>query len=70
VAFTYCDANGQASEGSNPNGAAGGVAGIYSANWNVLGLMPHPENFVDPAAGGTDGLGMFQSLVRSGLKAA
>jgi phosphoribosylformylglycinamidine synthase len=70
VAVTYCDANGQTSEGSNPNGAAGGVAGIYSANRNVLGLMPHPENFIDPAVGGTDGLGMFRSLVGSGLKAA
>jgi phosphoribosylformylglycinamidine (FGAM) synthase-like amidotransferase family enzyme len=30
----------------------------------VLGLMPHPENFVDPIVGGTDGLPMFESLVR------
>jgi phosphoribosylformylglycinamidine synthase len=70
VAFTYCDADGLVGDDSNPNGAAGGIAGIYSAGKNVLGLMPHPENFIDPAVGGTDGLGMFQSLVQSGLKAA
>jgi phosphoribosylformylglycinamidine synthase len=28
----------------------------------VLGLMPHPENLIDRLVGGTDGLGMFQSL--------
>jgi phosphoribosylformylglycinamidine synthase subunit PurQ / glutaminase len=28
----------------------------------VLGLMPHPENLVDPLVGGTDGRGMFESL--------
>lgn len=70
VAFTYCDAEGRAPSSANPNGAEGHVAGIYSAKRNVLGMMPHPENLIDPAAGGVDGLGMFQSLVQSGLKAA
>jgi phosphoribosylformylglycinamidine synthase subunit PurQ / glutaminase len=32
--------------------------------------MPHPENLIDPAAGGTDGLGMFRSLVRGLASAA
>jgi phosphoribosylformylglycinamidine synthase len=32
----------------NPNGAAGDVAGICDATGRVLGLMPHPERFVDP----------------------
>jgi phosphoribosylformylglycinamidine synthase subunit PurQ / glutaminase len=68
--FTYCDAEGRAPSSANPNGAEGHVAGIYSAKRNVLGMMPHPENLIDPAAGGVDGLGMFQSLVQSGLKAA
>jgi phosphoribosylformylglycinamidine synthase len=26
--------------------------------------MPHPENLIDPLVGGTDGRGMFESLVR------
>jgi phosphoribosylformylglycinamidine synthase subunit PurQ / glutaminase len=70
VAFTYCDANGIVGGAANPNGAVGDIAGIYSAKRNVLGLMPHPENLIDAAVGGTDGFGMFQSLVQSMAKAA
>jgi hypothetical protein len=29
---------------------------------NVLGLMTHPENLIDPLVGGTDGWGLFASL--------
>jgi phosphoribosylformylglycinamidine synthase subunit PurQ / glutaminase len=70
VAFTYCDAAGNAEQGANPNGSAQAIAGIYSAKRNVLGMMPHPENLIDPMAGGTDGLGLFQSLVKAGRLAA
>jgi phosphoribosylformylglycinamidine synthase subunit PurQ / glutaminase len=62
VAFRYCDASGNLPDHSNPNGARGAIAGIYSANRRVLGMMPHPENLIDAAAGGTDGLGLFASL--------
>lgn len=61
VAFRYCDANGVI-EGHNPNGSTQGIAGIYSANFRVLGLMPHPENFIEDLTGGTQGLGLFKSL--------
>jgi phosphoribosylformylglycinamidine synthase subunit PurQ / glutaminase len=70
IAFTYCDADGRVGGKANPNGAMSDIAGIYSARKNVLGMMPHPENLIDAAAGGTDGLGLFRSLVQSGLKAA
>jgi phosphoribosylformylglycinamidine synthase len=33
---------------ANPNGAMGDVAGICDTTGRVLGLMPHPERFVDP----------------------
>jgi phosphoribosylformylglycinamidine synthase subunit PurQ / glutaminase len=69
VAFRYCDAAGRLGGAANPNGAREEIAGIYSAGRNVLGMMPHPENLIDPAVGGTDGLGMFQSLV-NGLASA
>ena len=29
------------------------------------GMMPHPENLIDPLAGGTDGLPLFLSLAES-----
>ena len=54
---------------ADPNGSLNHIAGIYSPNRNVLGLMPHPENLIDGLVGGTDGRGMFESLV-SGRKAA
>jgi len=30
----------------NPNGSAGNIAGVCSAQGNVFGLMPHPERYV------------------------
>jgi phosphoribosylformylglycinamidine synthase I len=54
VAFRY--------EGDNLNGSARAIAGIYSPNLRVLGLMPHPEDLVDPLLGGTDGLPMFEGM--------
>jgi phosphoribosylformylglycinamidine synthase len=33
-------------QGSNPNGSANAIAGICSADGNVVGLMPHPERHV------------------------
>jgi phosphoribosylformylglycinamidine synthase len=63
VAFRYCDARGEATAAANLNGSARNIAGILSPNLRVLGLMPHPENYVDPLMGGTDGLPLFESLV-------
>jgi len=48
--------------GPNPNGSAGNIAGVLSANRRVLGMMPHPERLADPALGGTDGAALFASL--------
>jgi phosphoribosylformylglycinamidine synthase len=54
VAFRYADVN--------RNGAARDIAGVYSENLRILGLMPHPENLVDPLMGGVDGKPLFDSL--------
>ncbi len=62
VAFRYCDAQANVGGAANPNGSLNDIAGIYSEKFNVLGLMPHPENLIDPLAGGTDGRGLFESL--------
>jgi phosphoribosylformylglycinamidine synthase I len=62
VAFRYSDARGARDRGANPNGSVNDIAGIYSERFNVLGLMPHPENLIDPLVGGIDGRGMFESL--------
>lgn len=65
VAFRYCNAQGALGGSANPNGSAHDIAGLYSPNFRVLGLMPHPENLIDPLTGGTDGLKLFESLAES-----
>ena len=62
VAFRYCDADGGVTVAANRNGSLNSIAGIYSEAGNVLGMMPHPENFVEGLIGGTDGRGLFASL--------
>lgn len=50
-------------EGTNPNGSINNIAGITNAAGNVLGMMPHPENLVEPLHGGLDGRLLFESLL-------
>ena len=38
------------------------IAGVFNERFNVLGLMPHPENLIDPLVGGVDGRALFASL--------
>jgi phosphoribosylformylglycinamidine synthase len=64
VAFRYCDAAGRVGGGANPNGSMNDIAGVYNERFNVLGLMPHPENLVDPLVGGVDGRTMFSAISR------
>ncbi len=63
VLFRYCDAQGQESEGSNPNGAARNIAGICNGSRNVFGMMPHPERASESVLGNVDGRGLFESLL-------
>ena len=58
VAFRYAE---------NCNGSRRDIAGILSANGRVLGMMPHPERAMEPAAhpsmGGADGRRLFENVV-------
>ena len=65
VAFRYATPSGEINAAANRNGSARNIAGIYSPNLRVLGLMPHPEDLVDPLMGGTDGLPLFQGMVEA-----
>lgn len=58
VAFRYA-------EGTNPNGSLNDIAGIVNAGRNVLGLMPHPENLIEAAHGGSDGRPLFEGLLQA-----
>ena len=64
VLYRYCSAQGEVSDAFNINGAAHSIAGIVNARGNVLGMMPHPENHVEPIMGNTDGRGLFAGLVQ------
>ncbi len=58
----------------NPNGAMGDVAGLCDTTGRVLGMMPHPERFIDPTQHPSwtrlplreegDGLQLFRNAVR------
>ncbi|OQM76635.1 phosphoribosylformylglycinamidine synthase subunit PurQ [Manganibacter manganicus] len=50
-------------ENTNPNGSINDIAGIVSAGGNVLGLMPHPENLIEAAHGGSDGRALFEGAL-------
>ena len=60
VAFRYTEAC---------NGSARDIAGVLSANGRVLGMMPHPERAIEPAAvpalGGADGRRLFENILAS-----
>jgi phosphoribosylformylglycinamidine synthase len=62
IAFRYCDAAGAVGGPANPNGSTSDIAGVYNKDFNVLGLMPHPENLIDPLVGGIDGRALFRAL--------
>jgi phosphoribosylformylglycinamidine synthase len=51
------------------NGSARDIAGVVSASGRVLGMMPHPERAIEPAAvtalGGADGRRLFESILAS-----
>lgn len=65
VVFRYCDKDGLFNSEANPNGSVENIAGICNATKNVFGMMPHPERASDKFLGNTDGLLIFQSILKS-----
>jgi len=55
VVFRYAEA-------TNPNGAVNDIAGIVNASGNVIGMMPHPENMIEPLHGKIDCMPLFEGL--------
>lgn len=70
VLFRYCNATGNPNATANPNGSLNNIAGICNRSGNILGMMPHPERAADPALGNTDGLALFEGLLKSVLVTA
>jgi phosphoribosylformylglycinamidine synthase subunit PurQ / glutaminase len=69
IVFRYTSASGEVTAGANPNGSLDNIAGICSPGRNVLGMMPHPERASEPELGCTDGVKIFESVVRAGVEA-
>ena len=65
IAVRYCDASGQTTDEANPNGSRDNIAGILNEGRNVFGMMPHPERASEALLGGTDGLVIWQSMLRA-----
>ena len=63
VLFRYCQEDGTVSQDANPNGSVGNIAGICNKEFNVFGLMPHPERACEDILGYHDGLLLWYSLV-------
>lgn len=64
VLFRYCDADGELTTASNPNGSLENIAGITNAQRNVFGMMPHPERAAEDVLSNTDGLRILESLLQ------
>ncbi len=73
IAFRYVNAEGDPANGIyplNPNGSVADIAGICNRQGNVVGLMPHPEDHIQPiqhplGGRGQLGLALFQAMVRA-----
>jgi phosphoribosylformylglycinamidine synthase I len=63
VVLRYQHSAGDADRYWSPNGSSRAIAGIVSAQGNVMGLMPHPERAVDALLGSADGIGLFESVL-------
>ena len=60
IAFRYID---------NANGSLREIAGVLNRERNVMGMMPHPERATEPLMGSSDGLVVFDSMLRATLRA-
>src|SRR5687767_14728211 len=65
VLWQYATAGGEPSEGANPNGSVGSIAGICNRRGNVGALMPHPDRACDKLLGSRDGLFIFESVIHA-----
>ncbi|HXH27988.1 MAG TPA: phosphoribosylformylglycinamidine synthase subunit PurQ [Candidatus Polarisedimenticolia bacterium] len=65
VVFRYCDAGGQVTTDSNPNGSLRAIAGVCNERGNVLGMMPHPDRSAEEILGNAQGRRIFESIVHA-----
>ncbi len=64
VILRYVDESGAAVDSANPNGSMRSIAGVANQQFNVFGMMPHPEHAADALLGTTDGRRFFESIIK------
>jgi len=62
IIYQYCDADGNITDSSNPNGTMHNIAGVCNSSRNVFGMMPHPERACSTQLANTDGKTVFNTL--------
>ena len=60
IIFRYCSPTGELNAAWNPNGSVDHIAGVANAQFNVLGMMPHPERACELLLGSEDGRRLLQ----------
>jgi phosphoribosylformylglycinamidine synthase I len=60
IIFRYCSPTGELCEAWNPNGSVDHIAGVANAQFNLLGMMPHPERACELLLGSEDGRRLLQ----------
>jgi len=60
IIFRYCSPTGELDAAYNPNGSMEHIAGVANAQFNVLGMMPHPERACELLLGSDDGRRLLQ----------
>lgn len=65
VAYRYCTESGRVGAETNPNGSVANIAGVYSKDKKILGMMPHPERATDILLGGSrDGITVINEFLQ------
>mgnify|MGYP001796633772 CR=1 FL=1 len=70
ILFRYANRPGDLTADANPNGSMDSIAGIANADFNVMGMMPHPERACEKILGSADGRGVFSSLIAAAVERA
>ena len=63
ILLRYCDAKGNLTEESNPNGSINNIAGIRNEKGNIFGMMPHPDRAFERFHPSMDGLDVMKAVL-------
>jgi phosphoribosylformylglycinamidine synthase len=63
IVFRFCDAAGNLTPDSNPNGAMEHITGVLNQTRNVLAMMPHPERASEEILSSEHGKKVFLSMI-------